>query len=68
MRDERDIRKVLEKMDEHEKFITDDFRRFGFDNFRSGLEFALGLDKGSVMDLSVGHVKLGDRIVDLKER
>ena len=73
MRDESKIRKVLKGMDEHAHFITDAFRRWGFDNFRSGLEFVLNDDNNKnnisdVNDLSVGYVQLNGRDVNLKER
>jgi len=31
---------LLSGMEEHRHFIQDDFQRFGFDNFESGIRFA----------------------------
>ena len=36
----RDIIVLLQGMEEHRHFIVDDFQRYGFDNFESGIRFA----------------------------
>ncbi len=41
MKDEKSIRKTLEGMKQHQHFIKDDYQRYGFDNFRAGLEYCL---------------------------
>jgi len=42
-----EIIKFLEGMEEHKHYILDDYQRWGFDNFESGVRFAckkLGID------------------------
>ena len=77
MKSEKEIRMLLEGMYKHQKYIKDDFQRFGFDNFKSALEYVL--DDNQVLNtqlearadelgLRVGYVKLGDRVVDIDGR
>ena len=77
MRSEKEIRELLEGMYKHQQYVKDDFQRFGFDNFKSALEYVL--DDNKVLNtqieaaardigLQVGYVKLDDRVVDMRER
>jgi hypothetical protein len=38
MKNEEDIRNLLEGMNKHQKYIKDDYQRYGFDNFRAGYD------------------------------
>jgi len=34
------IKETLRAMDEYKSYVRDDFQRFGYDNFESGIRFA----------------------------